>query len=245
LIYGKGTRPGNRLSNSPVRAVKRARRRSRVPLVAGVLALVLGLAALVAALFLLDGRESVAPPSTDDWAEVLLKKREWAEAAGRGDPGAAGRRQEWADAVARFAEANPGHTRAREVHEDLVREHARELGAAGRYAEAVAVYESLIARRPDDAALRAELAAVVERQTVSRDQLQRVGKGASASEVEEALGAPPPGWIRESGEVTGWYYPRAEGGVAAVFLNGGRVFAVEYEAQEAAAPPPPEAQPLQ
>lgn len=230
MTYDKDKRPRNRLSNSPVRAVKRGRRRLRA---APWIAFALLIATIAGVLFVFFAGGHAQPdngaPDSLQWGEVLMKKEQWSRAVAARASNATAKRQEWADAVALFAEAHPEHVQARATQEQLVLEYARELATAGRYAEAAAVYQSLVARRPADAALKAELAGIRERQTVTREELRKVVSGQSRLEVQRELGVPPPGWTRASGGSEAWYYPRPDGGVAAIFFADGKVFAVEYE----------------
>lgn len=229
MIYGKGKRPKNRLSSPPVRAVKRGRGESVLRAWLPFIGL---LSAAVCALTLLFFKASL-PATTQAspvaWAEVLLKKRSWTEAKARKDPNADALRQAWADAVEDFSEANPQHLNARQAHEALVLEQARDLARAARYEESRRLYEALMARRPNEPSIRSEYAAVLERQNLTREELANVRAGFGKAEVERLIGAPQPGWTRTAGDVEGWYYSRGEGGVAAVFFRDGKVFAVDYD----------------
>jgi hypothetical protein len=191
-------------------------------------------AIIVAALFagVMVFRRGAAADRADghapsEWATVLSRKKEWQEARSRSSAEAKVRKQAWVDALAEFSDRHPGHARAREAHELVVLEYARELYARGDYEAAARVYESLVARRPSDPFVRSELAAAVERQTVSGAELAQVSPGMSRPDVVRILGAPAPGWTRRSEGAEGWYYRRPDGGVCAVFFEADRVFATD------------------
>jgi hypothetical protein len=194
----------------------------------------LTVALVVAAVFTLaivfrrgQASDGVDLHAASEWATVLSRKKEWQEARSISSAETAERRQAWVDALADFSDRHPGHERAREVHETVVLEYARELYARGDYEAAARVYESLVARRPSDPFVRSELAAAVERQTVTGAELAQVTPGMSRPDVVRILGAPAPGWTRRSEGVEGWYYRRPDGGVCAVFFDSDRVFATD------------------
>lgn len=180
--------------------------------------------ALTLLMLVLAGCRSETPDTTaDEWRAVMAAKKK----AMHADLAA---RQEYADRLLKFLHRHPDHARARQVYDDLQLAFARELSARGDHAVALRYYEDLTARRPADAELAAERAAVVDLQTLQRDELEAVHSGMSREEVERVLGRPRPGWKRNGAEpkYESWFYPAEGGGVAAVHFSDGKVFAVDH-----------------
>lgn len=169
-------------------------------------------------------------PRVEEWRAVLRLKNE----AERGDTAA---RQRHADAVLHFLEKNPDHQRARTVYRDLQLERGRELADVGSYADAAAIFRHLLKNFPGDEETAGELRRVMELRVVTRDELGLVEKGMTMPRVIELLGNPPAGWRREvmhgGRKFESLFYRNADGGVAAVHAEGGRVFAADYESNAA------------
>lgn len=163
--------------------------------------------------------------TAEEWREVMAAKRK----AMHADLSA---RQAYADRVLKFLHRHPDHARARVVYEDLQLAFARELTARGDHAVALRYYDDLLSRRPKDAGLLAERAAVADLQSVQKEELAGVTPGMSDRQVERILGRPRNGWERElrsgGAQYRTWLYPNDQGGIAAVHFARGKVFAIDY-----------------
>lgn len=180
----------------------------------------------------LDGEEQVR------WRAVLDLKRQALAA-----PSARKRdaRQQYADALAAFVRQHPKHGRAAEVYQDVKLDFAMELVRQGRYEDAIHHFRAILAIDPACREAGIGLAEAANRMTVTREELAAIQKGMKRADVERLLGAPRNGWVRtvkkDVGTTECWYYRGADGGLASVFIGGGRVFATDYSASDARATP--------
>ena len=116
------------------------------------------------------------------------------------------------------------------------------IDKGGNYKRAMDIYEQSLLLDPDNAELKSALAYAEEMRFMTEDRLAQVKKKMTADEVVELLGPVNLNFIKtyEDRGVTAWFYPREDGGAAAVFFedkkDGPRVYEVDYEATQ-----PPEA----
>jgi tetratricopeptide (TPR) repeat protein len=172
------------------------------------------------------GNDAAQPDHQAEWRTVLDQKK--AAAA----PGATtDRKQVYADSLRAFVVKHPNHNRAREVWIRMQLEFADDLGAMGRYQDAIRLYTSVLAHDPTNEDAQRGMAVAADRLAVTRAKLLALAKGMSQHEVASLLGKPLPGWSvrRERGEATmeAWYYRTREGGIAGVYFRDGKVLAAE------------------
>jgi hypothetical protein len=174
------------------------------------------------------------PPSPDDprvtgWKRVVALKQV-ARASGKADD-----RQRYADAVIAYLREHPDHPRARSVYQELQLEHARELAARGSIRPAIDICKHVIRTFPDNDKAREELTRLTDLLEVSQAELAEIENGMDEKRVVELLGSPPNGWrrqARKSGKmIESMFYRNDRDGVAAVHLENGRVFAVDYDSK--------------
>ena len=173
--------------------------------------------------------------TADEWRGVLLQKR-----AASAPNATAAQKQAYADALAAFVERNPSHSRAREVYERIQVDFARDLGALGRWQDAIRVYRAVLVHDPRNADAERGLAEAVDRLAVTRAKLVQLERGMSEHDVARILGKPIPGWTetkeRPDATIDCWYYRTADGGVAGVYFRDGALFAAEEKSHEKLVP---------
>jgi len=173
--------------------------------------------------------------TADEWRLVLQQKR-----AASTPNATAADKQAYADALAAFVERNPSHGRAREVYERIQIDFARDLGALGRWQDAIRVYRAVLAHDPRNAEAERGLAEAVDRLAVTRAKLVQLERGMSEHDVARILGKPIPGWTetkeRPDATIDCWYYRTADGGVAGVYFRDGALFAAEEKSHEKLVP---------
>lgn len=183
----------------------------------------------VLAFMLIGCGHPAEPDHQAEWRSVLEKK---SAASVEASPE---RKQVYADTLAAFVRRHPNHIRGREVYQRIQLEFARELGALGRYQDAIRFYRAVLAHDPRNAEARAGLTDAYSRLAVSREKLLTVERGMSHRDVAGVLGKPVPGWTaknaRRGSTVEAWYYRTTTGGLAGVYFRDGRVFAAEENSQ--------------
>lgn len=166
-----------------------------------------------------------------EWLHVLRLKANYQRADKQGAKDSEVRRQEWTNAVVAFARAYPQHSRARQVHEDLVLDRARVLAKEGRSDEAIGFYRALSARNRENQFVQRELKELLARKNVECARLAGLLRGMSRQQVLDVLGEPPGGWKSSKGQgalkVESLYYPTLKGPVAGVFFVNDELFAAE------------------
>ena len=175
------------------------------------------------------------PDTAGEWRGVMQQKR--AAAAPNAPPAA---KQAYADSLAAFVARNPSHSRAREVYERIQIDFARDLGAIGRWQDAIRVYRAVLAHDPQNADAAHGLTEAVDKLAVTRAKLVQLERGMSQHDVAKLLGKPIPGWTetkeRPDATIECWYYRTADGGVAGVYFRDGALFAAEEKSHEKLAP---------
>ena len=122
--------------------------------------------------------------------------------------------------------------------EDLLiaQEH---IEKGGNYRRAIEIYETALQLDPGNADLQAALERAQEMRYMTEERLAQVKKRMSPDEVRALLGPVNLNFIRdyEDRNVTAWFYPREDGGAAAVFFEkkGDReqVYNVDWDAKKA------------
>ena len=170
-----------------------------------------------------------------EWRGVLQQKR-----AAMAPGATAAEKQAYADALAAFVDRNPSHSRGREIYRRIQIDFARDLGALGRYQDAIRVYRAVLAHDPRNADAERGLAEAVDRLAVTRAKLVQLERGMSQHDVARILGKPIPGWTekkeRPDATIDAWYYRTADGGVAGVYFRDGALFAAEEKSHEKLVP---------
>lgn len=181
-------------------------------------------------------RKSPSPddPRVTGWKRVVALKQ-----VAR-DSGKADDRQRYADAVIAYLRQHPDHARARAVYQELQLNHARELATRGSIQPAIAICKHVIRTFPQNDEAREELARLTDLLVLTQAELAEIEKGMDEKRVIELLGSPPKGWrrqARKSGKmIESMFYRNDRDGVAAVHLENGRVFAVDYDSKTAFTP---------
>lgn len=170
-----------------------------------------------------------------EWRGVLQQKR-----AAQAPNATAAQKQAYADALAAFVDRNPSHSRGREIYQRIQIDFARDLGALGRYQDAIRVYRAVLTHDPRNADAERGLAEAVDRLAVTRAKLVQLERGMSQHDVARILGKPIPGWTekkeRPDATIDAWYYRTADGGVAGVYFRDGALFAAEEKSHEKLVP---------
>jgi len=179
-----------------------------------------------------------AAPSADNAAEwrVVLERKKAADT-----PTATTRdKQLYADTLAAFVDKNPTHSRAREVYQRIQLDFAKDLGAIGRYQDAIRIYRAVLTHDPVNKTAEQGINDAIERLAVSRAKLLTLERGMSQHHVAKLLGKPIPGWTvtndRRDATIECWYYRTMEGGVAGVYFRDGELFAAEEKSHEKIVP---------
>ena len=170
-----------------------------------------------------------------EWRGVLQQKR-----AAMAPDATAAEKQAYADALAAFVDRNPSHSRGLEIYQRIQIDFARDLGALGRYQDAIRVYRAVLTHDPRNADAEHGLAEAVDRLAVTRAKLVQLERGMSEHDVAHILGKPIPGWTetkeRPDATIDCWYYRTADGGVAGVYFRDGALFAAEEKSHEKLVP---------
>ncbi|HEV2719226.1 MAG TPA: hypothetical protein VG323_04340 [Thermoanaerobaculia bacterium] len=190
---------------------------------------------LLALLAAACGGHDHAADTSGEWRGLLQKKQTAAA------PNATTRdKQAYADALGAFVQRNPSHSRAREVYQRIQIDFARDLGALGRYQDAIRVYRAVLAHDPRNAEAARGMTEAIDRLAVTRAKLVQLERGMSQHDVARILGKPIPGWTeakeRPDATIDCWYYRTAEGGVAGVYFRDGALFAAEEKSHEKLVP---------
>ncbi len=142
-------------------------------------------------------------------------------------------KQKWADAVRNYLDRWPDHPAALQTWNDLQLDFAEQLEANAHFDEAERHYADFLERNPGHALAREGLERVRRRQSLSSDDLEKLRKGMSSSEVASYLGLPRPGWERSAildGErVESWYYRDSSGVVHGVHFRNDALFEIDVE----------------
>ena len=188
------------------------------------------LAIVLAAVLLVLGHDEPLELQSE-WLRVLRLKSNYQRADKLGAKDSDAKRQEWTNAVIAFSRAYPQHSRARQVHEDLVLDRARVLAREGRSEEAIVFYRALSARNRDNQLVQRELRELLARKNVDCARFAGLLRGMSRQQVLDVLGEPPVGWKSSKGQgpltVESLHYPTLKGPVAGVFFVNDELFAAE------------------
>lgn len=107
----------------------------------------------------------------------------------------------------------------------------------GDYRKAIEIYESALVLDPDNAALKAALAAAETNRYMSAERFAQVKKGMTQDQVRAALGVPLSRNMKDypDKKVSAWFYPKNETGDAAgIWFNDKQVaYQVSYDAVKA------------
>ena len=110
------------------------------------------------------------------------------------------------------------------------------IDMGGNYKRAIDIYNQSMLLDPDNPDLQAALAHAEEMRYMTEERLAQVKKKMSPDEVRELLGPVNLNFIKKYDDrgVTAWFYPREDGGAAAVFFekrgDSERVYEINYEA---------------
>jgi tetratricopeptide (TPR) repeat protein len=134
--------------------------------------------------------------------------------------------------------ASPEAARAVDLFADesiaLARELVRE---EGRYDRAVEVLEQALRHAPDHAGVKAEMEATRPFLRLARERFDRAEAGMTMPAVRKLCGVPAPSAMQERTEkgraLTAWLYPNEDGGWAALFFDGGRLYEKSWDTQPA------------
>jgi len=112
----------------------------------------------------------------------------------------------------------------------------------GNYKRAIDIYEQSMLLDPDNPDLQAALASAQELRFMTKERLAEVKKKMSQDEVRDLLGPVNLNFIKEYADrgVTAWFYPREDGGAAAVFFEKRKGDLQVYEVNYDATKPPEE-----
>lgn len=193
--------------------------------VKSVSSLVLILALSLASCSVDDGDERRAA-----WSEVQDLKASYLSASPRERRAA---KQRWADGVREHLERWPEDPAAVRTWNDLQLDYAEQLEANGHFAEAERHYDDLLQRLPDHPRAAEGLERVRRRQTLSRDDFQKLRKGMTTQQVADFLGLPRPGWdrstVRDGNRIDSWYYRDVTGTVRGIHFREGALFEIELD----------------
>jgi len=110
------------------------------------------------------------------------------------------------------------------------------IDKGGNYKRAIDIYEQSLLLDPDNAELKAAIEHASEMRFMTEERLSQVEKKMSEDEVRALLGPVNLNFIKKFDDrgVTAWFYPREDGGAAAVYFESKndalRVYQVDYEA---------------
>ena len=140
-------------------------------------------------------------------------------------------KQRWADGVREHLERWPEDPGAVRTWNDLQLDYAEQLEANGHFAEAERHYEDLLHRLPAHPRVAERLERVRRRQTLSRDDFQKLRKGMTTRQVADFLGLPRPGWdqssVRDGSRIDSWYYREVTGTVRGIHFRDGALFEID------------------
>lgn len=162
------------------------------------------------------------------WSEVQAKRAAYQSAPASERLAA---KQRWADAVREYLRRWPEHPAAVRTWNALQLDFAEQLEANGHFAEAERHYSDLLQRVPHQPRAAKGLERVRRRQTLSRDDFQKLSEGMTTSEVAEFFGLPRPGWDkiahRDGERIESWYYRDAAGTIRGVHFREGILFEID------------------